>query len=242
MGKNYLHKRSQILGLYENRKIRIIAIIKKLGYKNLQRTLLLSDLYINDSKVDIDHLWVRIGDKTFEGYMHLLIPESKVKFQAWVEPYVHGYCNDREYVDERSVEMGLLRMSSLEVSLNGGDFIKAKITKTPMKDKVNNLIEKWMGYIRDSNNKGNLYGRGIAIVVRNALKINYDLTELNGIIKTYSSNIDLIKNKAQEIYPDGKSTARQSREWSIFIRAYKKCRTKNIPDIFIEAFADTKVE
>ncbi len=165
---------------------------------------------------------MRVGDKTFEAYVGFLTPQKRIRFDAWVRPYIHGYCSEKEFIDDRTIEFGLWRISALEVKDAFGKFKKIKIDKTSAREKTFCLIEKWFGYIEESHAKGFLYGRGIAIVTRNAPKINYDLCVLDKIVGEYCDDIGVVKQVALEIYPDGKTTLGQNRKWQTYIKGLKK--------------------
>lgn len=219
---SHLKNRSCILEAYQGQKANFTATIQKLGFAGEQRALLLSDLIINGKQAKIDHLWVKIGDKTFEGYISFLAPLARIRFNAWVRSYIHGFYSEGEFIDERSVELGLWRISALEVKRENGKFEKAKINKTSSKTKILQLIEKWLSYILLSDARGYLYGRGIAIVLRNALKIDYDLSVLDKIIGKYAIDINAAKNKALEIYPNGSARAEQNRKWWTYTKGLKR--------------------
>lgn len=222
MVNNYLGGRTSILEPYQGQKVNFEATLERLGLAGGQRTLLLKELTINGKREGVDHLWARIGDKTFEGYMSLLAPRKRIRFNAWVQPYIHGYYSEKEFVDERSIELGLWRISALEVKGEDGEFKKAKINKTPTKEKTLQLIEKWFGYIKESHTNGRLYGRGIAIVLRNAPKVNYNLSVLEEIIREYTCDVEAVKITALEIYPDGSAKAEQNRKWQTYVKGLKK--------------------
>ena len=112
---NYLKKRSSILEPYEGLKVNFDAVIERLGLVTGQTTLLLRDLVINGKAMNVDHLWLRIGDKTYDSYVSFLAPQKRIRFNAWVRPYIHGYYSEREIIDQRSIELGLWRVSSFEV-------------------------------------------------------------------------------------------------------------------------------
>lgn len=215
---DYLKKRSGILEPYEGLKANFCAVIERLGLVTGQRTLLLKALSINGKPMNLDHLWVRVGDKTFEAYVSFLAPQKRIRFNAWVRPYIHGYYSEREIIDQRSIELGLWRVSSFEVEDKDGEFKKATISKTPIREKTLQLIEKWAGYIKESHTRGHLYGRGIAIILRNALKVDYDFSELDKIIGEYTSDINDVKRAALRIYPDGSAKAQQNREWQSYMK------------------------
>lgn len=222
MANNYLGHRSSILEPYEGQKVHFEAIFERLGFAGEQRTLLLKDLTINGKRVNIDHLWVRLGDKTFEAYVNLITHGKQIRFNAWVQPYIHGYYSEKEFIDDRIVEFGLWRISALEVKGEDGKFKKAKISKTPVRERTLELIEKWLGYIKESDTNGYLYGRGIAIVLRNAPKVDYNLCVLDEIVGEYTTDIGAVKQVALEIYPDGKATTKQNREWQAYIKGLEK--------------------
>lgn len=222
MANNYLGGRTSILEPYQEQKVNFEATLERLGFAGEQRTLLLKELTINGKREEVDHLWVRIGDKTFEGYINLLAHGKQIRFNAWVVPYIHGYYSKREFVDDRTIELGLRRVSAFEVEGEDGKFKKARISQTPSRERILELIEKWFGYIKESHTNGRLYGRGIAIVLRNAPKVDYDLCVLDEIIEKYSTDISTVRQVALEIYPDGKATASQNREWQAYIKRLKK--------------------
>jgi len=71
----------------------------KSSFGHLKPTILLSDIKDSSGKVVADHLWFN-HTKGFMGLGELYVGDV-VSFDARVRPYVKGYVNHREYVDER---------------------------------------------------------------------------------------------------------------------------------------------
>lgn len=67
------------------------------GYTKI--TVLLKDIRDSSGVVVADHLWFN-QTKGFVG-LGLLEVGDKISFDARVRPYVKGYVNHREYIDER---------------------------------------------------------------------------------------------------------------------------------------------
>jgi len=79
-----------------------------------EETILLVNIIDCNGKIMTKHLWFNFT----KGFQKIkLIEGCKIKFNARVKPYIKGYINNRDYVDEREVDYKLSHPTKIEVML-----------------------------------------------------------------------------------------------------------------------------
>jgi hypothetical protein len=101
----------------DGKRIRFRAVVERFGKKTNyhgypESTILFKNVTRTDtSKQVTDHIWFTVG-KTIE--VLELQPGDIVEFDARVGDYVKGYVNNREYIDDRTLDYKLNRPTRFE--------------------------------------------------------------------------------------------------------------------------------
>lgn len=112
------------LNYFLNKKVNAQGTIERYGTKTNFKggdtiTILLRDITLtdeNEKNITIDHAWMKVG-KTFARTNPTV--NSLVSLNCHVKEYIKGYVNRREYIDERSVDVGVQRASQIKILKRG---------------------------------------------------------------------------------------------------------------------------
>ena len=85
----------------------------KSSYGYMKPTVLLNDIRDSSGKLVSDHLWFN-HTKGFMG-LGVLGVGDRISFDARVRPYVKGYVNHREYIDEREWDYKLSHPNKFKI-------------------------------------------------------------------------------------------------------------------------------
>jgi hypothetical protein len=101
-----------------DKKLRLQGEVERFGLKKAFRggdlpTMLLKNVRLSadGNGITVDHLWVTVG-KTIA----TLDPGEGdiLAFNAWIRKYEKGYVNNRHWIDETEIDIGITRLSALE--------------------------------------------------------------------------------------------------------------------------------
>ena len=98
------------LRVIKNERMIFIGTFERYGTKNgwkgnVEKTILLKNIKTNNGKEICNHLWFNLT-KGFEK-LGVLIQGDFIQFEARVKPYVKGYVNRNDYIDDREIDYKL---------------------------------------------------------------------------------------------------------------------------------------
>lgn len=112
------------LKCFLNRKVTIKeAVVERYGLKSEyiggdSITILMKDIMLTDGEREVmcNHAWMTCG-KWFQNAN--IKTGSKIKMNCHVKEYEKGYVNWREFIDERTIDIGIQRASQIKIIENG---------------------------------------------------------------------------------------------------------------------------
>jgi hypothetical protein len=110
----------------QNQKLKFYGKLQRYGLKNQYiggqiPTMLLTEIELDIKtailpSLKIDHIWLNVGKTVISKD----VPElSIISFQAWVKPYRKGYINYSEGLTEKQIDIGLNRISQINIKTKG---------------------------------------------------------------------------------------------------------------------------
>lgn len=115
------------LKMIENQRMVFVGVFERYGTKTNwngypENTILLKDVKNSIGKIVSDHLWFSLT-KGFQNLEKLEVGDI-VQFQARVKPYIKGYVNNINYIDEREIDYKLSHPSKIKKIGNENESIQ----------------------------------------------------------------------------------------------------------------------
>ena len=101
----------------ENERLKFTGIFERFGIKSgwqgsEETTILLKDIKNEKNKIVSEHCWFNYT----KGFQKLELKNKvKVEFYARVTPYIKGYVNNRDFIDNREIDYRLSHPTKIKI-------------------------------------------------------------------------------------------------------------------------------